>query len=361
MTRFKLLISITSMIPFLCATTVLGAEEDPSSLVAQQVEVVQYQALPSSRANHDRSAIAVRQDGLVRIVIKDFEGACCPLVAPLKVATRGTSGDWSVFTIATYGDHPVPHFLPTGELGVTYLDYSPWSDRIKFAIVGDSSFTTQDIYDVGINPGQFLRLTPWTIQANNDIQAVSPIGFRFRRLVNSGWETAEMTGTPQDVAIGTDGKVLILAQEGLLTFPNSDLNAEGTLVPVEGGVPLSGNLVVDRKGEVHIAYTSGGAVIYGRLGHSGTWKLSTVATGVGGMLNDQALVVDKRGNPYLIYENADGHIVIAGKKGSKWAEMADYGQGLYGNMVLGPDGTIHLTFTSKIDELVRYTRITPRQ
>jgi len=96
------------------------------TLEVVRLETVAYDALASHWAgggNTDRPSIAVRDDGLVRIAITDSEGTCCPLVAPLKVATRGARGDWTHQTITSYGDHPVPHFLPSGDLGILYMDY----------------------------------------------------------------------------------------------------------------------------------------------------------------------------------------------------------------------------------------------
>jgi len=72
-----------------------------SPLQLLQLETVNYGALPSG-GEFDRPSIAVRNDGLVRIAITDSQGGCCPVVAPLKVATRGAVGDWTYLTITNY-------------------------------------------------------------------------------------------------------------------------------------------------------------------------------------------------------------------------------------------------------------------
>ena len=150
--------------------------------------------------------------------------------------------------------------------------------------------------------------------------------------------------------------MLILGAQGLYSFPNGDLSQAGSLVLVPGGVPCCGNLVLDSSGEPNISYVSNGSLIYGVLTKHG-WKLETVSSNIGGMLNDSALLVDTKGRPYVIYQNASNHVVIAAKKGSKWHESIDLGQGISGNMVFGPSDEIDATFTSTTDGLVRYARI----
>ena len=43
------------------------------------------------------------------------------------------------------------------------------------------------------------------------------------------------------------------------------------------------------------------------------WDLETVTTGIGELLNDQALLVEANGQPHLIYQNSAAQIVIASK------------------------------------------------
>jgi hypothetical protein len=334
-------------------TGLSGTAHGQSLLQLLRLETVNYGALPSG-GNIDRPSIAVRDDGLVRIAISDYEGTCCPLVVPLKVATRGAMGDWTYLTITNYGDHPVPRFLSSGELGVIYMDYADQL-TIKFARVGDTSAQIEAVFQLGLNPGGFVRLAPWAIQNTNDIQAVVLFNLRLRRTA-TGWSSAALSGMPQDIAIGPAGDVLILTSQGLLTFASSELSDSGILTPVDGGVPSGGNLIVDDMEQIHIAYALGGNAIYGFL-QSGTWNLETVATGIGELLNDQSLLVDTSGQPHLIYQNSGGHIIVASKTATGWVEGVDLGPGVHGTMVLGPVGDIHATFTSTSDKLVRYAHL----
>jgi hypothetical protein len=130
----------------------------------------------------------------------------------------------------------------------------------------------------------------------------------------------------------------------------------GILTPVNGGVPSGGNLLVDSMGQIYVAYSSGGNVIYGFL-QSGTWNLETVAIGIGELLNDQSLLVDTSRQPHLIFQNSEGHIIVASKTATGWVEAVDLGPGEHGTMVLGPVGDIHATFTSTLDKLVHYARL----
>jgi len=375
MKAVALVAAIAGCLLFVCAGSVESSRvrlstDDPSAfcqeasgaLVACQIETVEYDALDSPGPNLDRPSIAVRHDGLVRIAITDFQGACCPQVAPLKIATRGGRGGWTYLKINDYGDHPVPHFLPNGDLGVLYMDYA---DRftIKFARVGDSSAQVENVFQLGLNPSEFTRLVPWVIENYHYLQAVVLFDLRLRRTLTD-WNSVALLKTPQDIIIGPHNRVQILTSEGLLTFSGLDLNESAILNPIPGGVPpssgnFSGNLVVDHHGQTHVAYASNGTAIYGRL-LNGSWHLETAATRLNSLLNDQSLLVDRRGRPYLIYENIVGHIIVVKKTGAGWREVADLGPGRYGNMVFGPLEDIHAAFTSTSDRLVRYARLTPR-
>jgi hypothetical protein len=160
-----------------------------------EMETVNYGALPSG-GNIDRPSIAVRDDGLVHIAISDFEVRTTPPpIVPLKIATRGAMGDWTYLTITPFGDHPVPHFLSSGELGVMYMGFTDQL-TIEFARVGDTSAQIEAVFQLDGNPGNFVRFTPWAIENTNDIQGVVLLfNLRLRRTA-SGWSSATLSGMP---------------------------------------------------------------------------------------------------------------------------------------------------------------------
>ena len=302
----------------------------------------------------DRPSVAVRSDGLVRIAIADFQGPCCPLQVPLKVATRSATGGWTHLPIASYGDHPVPHFLANGNLGVMYNDFGARM-TIRFAEVTSSSATIQTAYSLGLNPSGFTRLMPWVTERTGDLQAIIQRGIRLRRTA-SGWASAAFSGTLHDLAVKPTGQVLILSSQGLWTFAGPGLTLTGKLDPVSASA--GGNLVLDPAGLIHVAFLSGGRVTYGRSSGSGFF-LETVADNVKELLNDQALVLGAGNQPYLIYRNAAGNVVVATKTLSGWSEQADLGPGMHGTMVKGPRGRLHASFTSTSDRLVHYAVLQP--
>jgi len=317
-------------------------------------ERVSYSALTSSGSNQDRPSVAVRNDGLVRIAIADFQGSCCPLQVPLKVATRGATGGWTHLTVNNYGDHPVPHFLRNGNLGVTYNDFQAGS-KIQFAEVTSSSTTIQTAYSLGLNPSGFTRLTPWAAELAGGLQGIIQRGIRLRR-TTSGWSNAPLSGTLHDLVVKLTGEVLILSNQGLLTFTGPGLTLVGKLVPVT--VSTGGNLVLDSAGVAHIAFISGGKVTYGKRSGSG-FALETVANNVKELLNDQALLLDASNTPYVIYRNAAGNIVVATKTSSGWSEQANLGPGVHGTMVASRQGRFHVSFTNTSDRLVHYAILEP--
>ena len=329
-----------------------GKAHCQSQIELVQLETVDYEALPSG-GNVDRPSIAVRDDGLVRIAISDFQ-SCCPVIVPLKVATREATGDWSYLTITDRGDHPVPHFLASGELGILFMDFGD-AFTIKFARTDGMSVQIEPVFQLGLSPSGFVRLAPWEIENIDDIQAVVVEGdLRLRRLAGV-WDSADLSA-PHDVAIGPSGHVLILTNQGLLTFESPELGEPGVLTPVVGGVPSGGNLIIDGMGQIHIAYLSEGDILYGLL-ESDVWNIETVAEGIGAMLNDQSLLVDAAGQPYVIYKSSDERIVLASKTVMGWVEVVDLGLGDHGTIVLGPSDEIHASFTAASDMLVRYARI----
>ncbi|MHC4515016.1 MAG: hypothetical protein ACYS5W_15105 [Planctomycetota bacterium] len=317
-------------------------------------ERVSYSALTSSGSNQDRPSIAVRNDGLVRIAIADFQGTCCPLQVPLKVATRGATGGWTHLTVNAYGDHPVPHFLRNGNLGVTYNDFQARM-TIRFAEVTASSATIQSAYSLGLNPSGFTRLTPWAAELTGGIQAIIQRGIRLRRITSS-WSNAPLSGTLHDLVVKLTGEVLILSNQGLWTFAGPGLTLTGKLVPVSVG--SGGNLVLDSAGVAHIAFISGGKVTYGKRSGTG-FTLETVATNARELLNDQALLLDANNTPYVIYRNAASNIVVATKTPSGWSEQANLGPGVHGTMVAGKGGRFHVSFTNTSDRLVHYAILQP--
>jgi hypothetical protein len=320
-----------------------------------RLETVDYGALPSSSGNVDRPSIAVRSDGQVRIAITDYESGCCsPIVAPLKVATRRRDGEWTFLTVTNFGDHPTPHFLPGGNLGILYMDYGD-RNTLKFARVSNTEAKIESVYHLGLNPGQFEHLAPWSVRGDGEIQAVTRFGLRFRR-TSAGWSSVAFPATSQDVALA-GRSVLVLGAKGVYTFANGDLATIPSLVKVPGGVQCCGSLVLDKQGRLHTAYVLRGNIRYGFLSKTG-WKLEIVSSKFKGLLNDQALIVDGKGRPYTIFQNSSNRIVIATKRGDTWFEQIDLGQGMSGNMVLGPSGDeIHATFTSTVDGFVRYAKI----
>jgi hypothetical protein len=354
----RLGLAITTLIALFLQLLGPSAAQAQPRLELRRLETVSYAALPSGN-NFDRPSIAVRRDGQVRISITDFGVSCCPLLAPLKVVTRRGDGDWSVLTVTNHGDHAVPHFLPTGELGVLYMDFADLA-TIKFARVDNKTASIEDVQHLGLNPSAFEHLVPWFVRPDGEIQAVTRFELRFRRTA-AGWNSAAFPEEAQDIAPFGNG-LMALGTKGLFMFANGDLASQPSLIQVPGGVPCCGNLVLDRQGRPHIAYLLNGNINYGVLLKTG-WKLETVKSNIDnsvehGLLNDQALTVDSKGRPYLIYRNPSNRVVIATKRGDTWIEQIDLGQGLSGNMVLGPSGDdLHATFTSTIDGLVRYAQI----
>jgi hypothetical protein len=113
--------------------------------------------------------------------------------------------------------------------------------------------------------------------------------------------------------------------------------------------------VIDRYERAHLAYYSNGEAIYGVL-RADTWDIERAAGNVGQLINDQSLLVDKCGHPYLIYQNSLGNMVVTGKQFNKWVEFVDFGPGQNGTMLFDSSGAIHASFTAS-DFVVRYERI----
>lgn len=320
------------------------------ALQLKVLETVPYGAQDGS--DPDRPSIAVRNDGLIRVAIEDFE----PSV--LKVATRDSKGNWTYINVANFGDQPTAAFLPNGKLGVTYVAFSNFYEP-KLARVGDSDATTEGLrMTLPFNPSLYYRVLPWVVDSNGNLQVVSMLNsMRLKSTLGMlGWNSVALPSLPFDIVARPQGGVYILTVDGVYTYNTNLLKEQGVLTPL--AVHREGNLAIDKRGRLHVAFqTEDGSIAYQLLEKGHAHPLETVASSLADTINHQSLVVDPKGRPYLIYMNSMWRLVVARRTNAGWVEDIDFGEGYNASMVLGPTGKdLHAAFAGS-DGLIRYARI----